>query len=70
MNIRRAHTTDVNDIVAIHCDAFEDFFLTSLGPRFLRFYYTCFVNSSETVTMVAEEDGEIFGFSALTNGAI
>lgn len=57
---------DVSTIVQIHLDAFKGFFLTSLGPQFLRFYYTCFIRSKETVTMVAEEDSVIYGFSAST----
>ncbi|MDO4993155.1 MAG: GNAT family N-acetyltransferase, partial [Prevotellaceae bacterium] len=66
MNIRRATLDDVSTIVQIHIDAFKGFFLTSLGPQFLRFYYTCFIRSKETVTMVAEEDSVIYGFSAST----
>ena len=64
MYIRKATINDVNTIVEIHLDAFRGFFLTSLGSAFLKFYYTCFVNSRETVTMVAEENGVIYGFSA------
>ena len=66
MNIRRATINDVDTIVRIHLDAFKGFFLTSLGSHFLRFYYSCFIKSNETVTMVAEEDGSIYGFSAST----
>lgn len=66
MDIRKATTNDVDTIVEIHLDAFKGFFLTSLGSSFLKFYYTCFVKSNETVTMVAEEDGVIYGFSAST----
>ena len=66
MNIRRATLNDVDTIVKIHLDAFKGFFLTSLGSQFLKFYYSCFIKSSETVTMVAEEDGVIYGFSAST----
>lgn len=66
MNIRKATINDVDTIVEIHLDAFKGFFLTSLGPAFLNFYYTCFVKSSETVTMVAEEEGIVYGFSAST----
>lgn len=66
MKIRKANVSDVDNIVEIHLDAFKDFFLTSLGPAFLKFYYTCFINKSETVTIVAEEDGIIYGFSAST----
>lgn len=66
MNIRKATINDVNTIVEIHLDAFQDFFLTSLGSDFLKFYYTCFVKSRETVTMVAEEEDIVYGFSAST----
>lgn len=66
MFIRKSTINDVDAIVDIHIDAFKGFFLTSLGPAFLKFYYSCFVNSDETVTMVAEEDGTIYGFAAAT----
>ena len=66
MIIRKAKIEDVNDIIGIHCSAFRGFFLTSLGPQFLKFYYTCFIKSDETVTMVAENEGKILGFSAST----
>lgn len=64
MIIRKATINDVDTIVEIHLNAFEGFFLTSLGAEFLRFYYSCFVRSNETVTMIAEENGVIYGFSA------
>lgn len=66
MEIRKAEQADIESIVKIHCDAFEGFFLTSLGIDFLKFYYICFINSSETVTMCAVENGKIMGFSAST----
>lgn len=66
IKIRPIRQEDVDSVVKIHTDAFKGFFLTSLGPRFLSFYYSCFIKSSETVTMVAEEDGIIYGFSAST----
>lgn len=66
MNIRKATVNDVDTIVKIHLDAFKGFFLTSLGAQFLKFYYSCFIKSNETVTVVAEENGVIYGFSAST----
>lgn len=66
MNIRKAAIEDLSAIVRIHISAFEDFFLTSLGSDFLKFYYSCFIQSRETVTMVAEEEGRICGFAAAT----
>lgn len=66
MEIRKAEQADIESIVKIHCNAFEGFFLTSLGSDFLKFYYICFINSSDTVTMCAVENGKIMGFSAST----
>lgn len=66
IQINRASVEDVNEIVRIHCDAFEGFFLTSLGTSFLTFYYKNFVKSNETVCMVATEDDKVVGFSAAT----
>lgn len=66
MEIRKAEQVDVESIVKVHYDAFEGFFLTSLGCDFLEFYYMCFVGSSEAVIMCAVEDGKILGFSAST----
>lgn len=66
MIIRKATINDVNSIVEIHLDAFKGFFLTSLGSKFLTFYYSCFVKNCETVTLVAEENKKIIGFSAST----
>lgn len=66
MQIRKASIEDIENVVMIHCDAFKGFFLTSLGVDFLRFYYSVFVKSNETVTLVAEEEGKVIGFSAAT----
>lgn len=66
MNLRKATKQDIDKIVDIHCDAFKGFFLTSLGPAFLKFYYGCFIKHPETVTMVAEEGDVLYGFSAST----
>lgn len=64
--VRLAELKDVPAIVGIHCNAFEEFFLTSLGRSFLSVYYYCFINSNETVVLCAEENGTLHGFSAAT----
>ena len=61
--IRKANKNDVKEIVSIHQQAFPDFFLTTLGNRFLRMYYKCMCNCKDAVTFCAEEDGEVKGFA-------
>ena len=66
IKIREIRKKDVDSVVRIHCEAFKDFFLTSLGSRFLRLYYSCFIRSNETVSLCAEKDGEVLGFASAT----
>lgn len=66
MQIRKASIKDIESVVVIHCNAFNGFFLTSLGGDFLRFYYSVFVKSNETIMLVVEEKGKVIGFSAAT----
>ncbi len=63
-NVRKAATTDVDSIVAIHKQAFPDFFLTTLGDSFLRLYYSCMCRCDKVVTLCAVEDGEVVGFAS------
>ena len=60
---RVARVEDVDSIAQIHLDAFPDFFLTSLGPSFLRTYYKCFVSSDDVVCVIAEENNAVVGFA-------
>ena len=62
--IRKATLQDVDGIVKIHQEAFKDFFLTSLGGKFLRLYYSTFIKSNDGVVCCAERDGTMAGFSA------
>lgn len=66
MEIRSATLQDVASIVKIHQSAFDGFFLTSLGSRFLTFYYKAFVKSEDSVVLCAIEDEVVLGFSAAT----
>ena len=63
-SIRKATKQDIDGIVKIHQEAFKDFFLTSLGRRFLNLYYSTFIKSDDGVVYCAEREGEIAGFSA------
>ena len=64
IEIRKAKTSDVDSIVAIHNQAFPNFFLTTLGNRFLRLYYKCMCNSRDAVTLCAIDEGTLVGFSS------
>ncbi|MFH1615848.1 MAG: GNAT family N-acetyltransferase [Planctomycetota bacterium] len=44
----------IKDVVNLHIRAFEGFFLSSLGPTFLKLYYESFLNNSNGVALVAE----------------
>lgn len=66
MIVREATSKDVSQIVDIHCDAFNGFFLTSLGPVFLNFYYDAFIRNKETGVFCAVEEDKVLGFSAVT----
>ena len=63
MIIRKVEIADVPAIVDIHAQAFPEFFLTTLGSRFLRLYYKCMCNSKEAVTFCAETEGRVVGFA-------
>ncbi len=62
--VRRALPNDVDGIVSIHQLAFKDFFLTSLGRRFLKLYYSCFISNVNGVVYCAAKGNQIVGFSA------
>ena len=64
ISIRKANINDVDSIVSIHKQAFNNFFLTSLGDRFLRLYYTSFISSRDGVVYCAVKDANLVGYSA------
>jgi hypothetical protein len=47
MIIVPATIQDVEQIVVVHRHAFQGFFLTKLGPAFLRQLYTSFITGQE-----------------------
>lgn len=64
ITIEKANYHDVNSIVTVHLDAFKNFFLSSLGERFLRLYYRSFIDSKKGIVLCAKEDNKVVGFSA------
>jgi GNAT superfamily N-acetyltransferase len=51
-------------VVTVHIEAFPGFFMTQLGPRFLREYYRCVVESPQGILLTGDRQGECMGFVA------
>jgi ribosomal protein S18 acetylase RimI-like enzyme len=62
VNITRASLEDVAELVAVHQEAFPDFFLTLLGPRFLRRFYAAVVRHPKALGFIARRDRHAIGF--------
>ena len=54
----------INDIVSIHLDTFEGFFLTFMGRGFLKLMYSSYVEHKDSGVLVAFDDGKPIGFLA------
>jgi colanic acid biosynthesis glycosyl transferase WcaI len=64
IRVRQATTVDIASIACVHADAFPGFFLTLLGPSFLRAYYRAVLQFVGGYLFVAEENEQIVGFVA------
>jgi ribosomal protein S18 acetylase RimI-like enzyme len=63
MIIRTITAKDIDRIVEIHTEAFSGFFLTSLGPSFLRQYYKSFIGNKECLSLCADDPKlDVVGF--------
>lgn len=60
LDMRSEH---VRQVVDVHMRAFPGFFLTTLGPAFLRTYYRAAANAAGAIALVAVEDGRVAGFA-------
>lgn len=52
----------LDEIVKIHMESFQGFFLTFLGERFLSLYYKRVIHSDKTIKLVYLENNEVKGF--------
>jgi ribosomal protein S18 acetylase RimI-like enzyme len=64
--IRTMLPEDVRAVVAVHLDAFPGFFLTFLGPAFLRALYRSIVRDPSGIALVGEAEGTCVSFVAGT----
>lgn len=62
VSFRLGSLNDASDIALVHEAAFEGFFLTSLGTRFLTQFYRSHLLAG-AVTVVALSEGRVVGFS-------
>ena len=64
MIYRTAQAGEHSSLVAIHQEAFHDFFLTDLGPRFLGEYYHAVLKNPGSIAVCAVNDeGQLVGFA-------
>ena len=64
MKYRAVKISESKELVKIHLESFKDFFLTSLGERFLNTYYKSCLKSEESIAICAIDENEnIIGFS-------
>ncbi len=61
VEIKEIEAKYISDIVDVHMRAFPSFFLTFLGPRFLREFYGSFIADDQGIGFVALEDGKVLG---------
>lgn len=64
VTIRDANLADLSAVAATHREAFGGFFLTKLGPKFLRCYYDIVMSYPGGIVCVACSDSGIVGFVA------
>lgn len=55
---------DISQVVTVHRKSFSNFFLTSLGERFLRVYYNSVSRDPYALMLGYFEEGELLGFCA------
>jgi len=64
MAIRDMRIEDVPVVVRIHLASFQGFFLSFLGPRFLKLFYEGIARHPQGVVLVSESDSGLDGFVA------
>lgn len=62
--VRPALAVEIGAIAVVHRTAFRSFFLTQLGPAFLRGYYATVLECTGGILLVAVQEGSVVGFVA------
>jgi hypothetical protein len=61
IEMRKIDQEYIDDIVKVHIKAFPDFFLTFLGPKFLKEFYRSFIVDEQGIGVVAIENDKLLG---------
>lgn len=61
-NIRPMQFHDVEDVIRVHMEGFQGFFLSFLGPPFLREFYTGVCEDPSGIALVSDDGDSILGF--------
>jgi ribosomal protein S18 acetylase RimI-like enzyme len=70
MERRRLTSKDIPAVTEIHLKAFNDFFLSQLGEKFLTIYYKCFLDCPTGFGVgIFSDDNILLGFSVVTTQA-
>lgn len=68
MKVKRLKDKLPTGFVNIHNEAFQGFFLTSLGPKFLKLYYNSLLKSPNGIIICVFDDNDgLIGFAAGTS---
>ena len=62
MEIERIDNNNIKDVVRIHESAFRNFFLTTLGPKFLATYYMAVNKNINGILLGCYDGDKLFGF--------
>lgn len=65
MKNRKANRADIDKIVKLHLIAFEGYFLSLLGSRFLKHFYKSFLETDKATLIVSERNMDVLGFVAV-----
>ena len=64
--IKEMESGHIPDVIKVHLESFEGFFLSFLGPAFLRELYTSLIMDPFGNCLVAQNEDAVLGFAAGT----
>jgi ribosomal protein S18 acetylase RimI-like enzyme len=67
VHIQRMLPKHIESVVRVHLESFPGFFLSSLGPGFLRLFYQGVLNDETGIAVIAEREDVVLGFVCGSN---